>query len=206
MEPIEERLRRKMMSVLDEAQKLAFSKYRSIMDSPAADSPISSSVKAGAYLLDTTQNPIPRKISQNTLNNDYQPSSPPLLLGPNLPLSFSDLDIPQVHESQLASSNTSEHAATTGEEHTTLTRTETKADTKSTSNTQSPSNPATNIDDSLPLLDHELFGSDPALIWSDGAENLALFSDNWDLNSDKLDLGILNWNPSWNTTSTARST
>jgi hypothetical protein len=84
------------------------------------------------------------------------------------------LDIPQAHELRHASCNMSNHSATlTEEQHRTLDTTEsnTALDTHSTSKS------ATELDDSLPLPDHELFESNPAPICNEGAVNLALFQD-----------------------------
>jgi hypothetical protein len=185
MQPIEERLSRQMLSVLEEAQKLAFSKYWSLIRPPAVDSPISASMQEGTHILTTEQ-------SSHTSNNTHQPSIPPLLPNPASLLSFSDLEIPQAHELRHASCDMSNHSATLSEEqHTTLKRTASNTPLDSSSTSKS----ATELDDSLPLPDHELFESNPTPICSEGAVNLALFQDEWGLSSDNLDMSIFNWCP-----------
>jgi hypothetical protein len=47
IQPIEERLRRQMVSLLEVAQKLAFSEYRSIMGAPAVNSSMPPPAKDG---------------------------------------------------------------------------------------------------------------------------------------------------------------
>jgi hypothetical protein len=185
MQPIEERLSRQMLSVLEEAQKLAFSKYRSLIRPPAVDSPISASVQEGTQELTTKQ-------SSNTWKYTHQPSIPPLLPNPESLLSFSDLNIPYAQELQHASCDMSNHSAALSEEqHTILKRTESNTPLNSSSTSKS----ATELDDYLPFPDHELFESNPTPIYSEGAVNLALFQDEWGLSSDNLDMSIFNWCP-----------
>jgi hypothetical protein len=176
-----------MLSVLEEAQKLAFSKYRSLIRPPAVDSEISASVQEGTRGLTTKQ-------SSNTSKYTHQPSIPPLLPNPESLLSFSDLDIPYAQELRHASCDMSNHSATLSlseEQHTILKRTESDTPLDSSSTSKS----ATELDDSLPLPDHELFESNPTPICSEGAVNLALFQDEWGLSSDNLDMSIFNWCP-----------
>jgi hypothetical protein len=184
MQPIEERLSRQMLSVLEEAQKLAFSKYRSLMGPAAVDSPISASMQEAAHLVTTKQR-------SNTSNYTVQPSIPPPLPDPESLLSFLDLDIPQAHELQHTSRDISNHSAIVSEEqHTSLKGTE-----SNTALDPSSTKFVADIDHSLTLPDREMFESNPAPICSEGAMNLALFQDEWGLSSDNLDMSIFNWCP-----------
>lgn len=200
-----------MLSVLEEAQKLAFSKYRSMMGPAAVHSPISGSVKESTHLLTTNQSPIIQKESQNTSDGAHQPSNSPSPSDATYLLSFSDLDKAQPHEPEHPASDTSESVALLGEGQTTMTVTESNISTDSSSNSQPESEPITDLD--LPLPDHEPFGNDPELsgnnappTCSDTAHNLAPFSDEWTFSPDKLDLGNFNWYPSWDITSAAKDT
>jgi hypothetical protein len=175
-----------MRTVLEEAQKLAFSKYWSLIGPAAVDSPISASMQEATQLLTTEQ-------SSHISNYTHQTPTQPLLPKPASLLSFSDLNIPQVHELRHASCDKSNHSATLSEEqHATLKRTETNTPQDFSSTSKS----ATEPDNSLALPDHELFESNPTPICSEGAVNLALlFQDEWGLSSENLDMSIFNWCP-----------
>ncbi|KAF8859289.1 hypothetical protein BDZ45DRAFT_725399 [Acephala macrosclerotiorum] len=211
IQPIEERLGRKMMEILEEAQKLAFSTYRSMIDS-AAGSPPPNFLQEETYLLVANPSLTNPKDPPSASSEVQQPSTPPFLsdYSPNSGsrVCFPDLDIHQ-HELQHVSLLTSKGHSRPSQRRAPLKTSDTA--TESNSNSPSPSRLTSVVENSRRLPQPELLGKDSELlesntgpVFGDVGDRLAFFSEEWALSSEELDLADFNWTPSWDITTAAK--
>ncbi|KAN0110859.1 hypothetical protein V8E51_007246 [Hyaloscypha variabilis] len=200
IQPIEERLRGQMLSLLEVAQKLAFSKYRSMIGHEAADSPSHCPEEERTSLLTSNQATTQPRIAEKFPKDTHQPPIVPCTPKSECHVSIPDSDTSTAHEALHSSTNSREPAAPPRDEDTTLGCAQPKATMKSSSKFPFSSESSTIIDSSLSPPNDGTFCNNPPETSSNESLGFTFFPDDWVSSLDNLDPSLFNWCPSWNIT------
>lgn len=208
MQPIEERLSRKMLVVLEEAQKLAYCQYRSMIGPAAIGSPSLNLMKDESHLLLGAQkkDATPQGSTKFYFNTMGQPSIPSDLSDGGAFSRFSVSDTHQEDELYHKAPHKGKDIALLDVELPILDTSKSTTTTDSNSNYESPSD---HTEGSVQNPNHGQIDASPdlhrdrAANGDKNASTIDLASDTWALGSEDLDLSSFTWDLSWDGTPSA---